>query len=795
MKKNIIYGMILLAAVACNKENMGNNLVPQPGEGETAVRLTGEIALPATKVEFDDTYGQFTWSSANDKIAVHVTEGKRGDKVMVPASYTTASVVPNDPASTCDFFFVLSEGQTRDYYAVYPADIADAGNYGNPDLKVILPSEYEIGPQGMENWSPTPMVAVNDPSSQTLTFRHIGGLLRLMLNDVSPATASFEVSLGKRITGSFTVNDPATSVPYIATDDNADVVTFTLSEPPSEYTDGFILNLPVPTGLYEMLSVKAKNENGDVIFSYNDEDVRSFFSGRGRHCETVVSTVSIPLCFEAQEDGAITIDNPKALTIEFSFDNKNWTAESDDRIYIPFDEGDCIYFRGNNEKYSNVELPDPDDLNSSFSPVAGTKFGCDGKCYVYGNIMSLIDADHFPDRTDFTETGALAFLFAGATDIVLHPEKGLELSATTLTPACYAFMFQNCSGLVSAPSLPARTVAAGAYIMMFDACTSLATAPELPATELGEASYEFMFEGCTSLTKTPELPATIVPKEAYAGMFLLCTGLEEFSPILATEVGESCCMWMFNQCTSLTKIPVLPATTLGKDCYSGMFYKCSGLETIPTNMLPATTLAEDCYNQMFYKCTSLTNAPDLPATTIAKGCYKDMFQGCTSLREGPEVLPASSLVEDCYNGMFYQCSSLTKAPELPATTLAKNCYYNMFYGCSGLTVAPAILPATTLPEKCYYRMFYNCTSLTTAPVLVDAVTAGTYCYDEMFYGCTNLNYVKAMFLTFPSDAWSWLSGVSSEGTFVMNAAATWDPASHRGDSGIPNGWTVETATE
>ena len=172
-----------------------------------------------------------------------------------------------------------------------------------------------------------------------------------------------------------------------------------------------------------------------------------------------------------------------------------------------------------------------------------------------------------------------------------------------------------------------------------------------------------------------------------------------------------------------------------------------------------------------------------------------MFYGCSSIERAPQ-LPATVMAPSCYQSMFEECSSLTAAPELPATTLADRCYYSMFEQCTLLTTAPEILPATTLAKECYSHMFAECSSLTKAPVLPDADRSGmTGCYSNMFNKCTSLNYVKAMFLTFPSDAWSWLSGVSSEGTFVMNAAATWDPASHRGDSGIPNGWTVETATE
>ncbi|MBQ5475259.1 MAG: hypothetical protein IIT65_11335 [Lachnospiraceae bacterium] len=60
----------------------------------------------------------------------------------------------------------------------------------------------------------------------------------------------------------------------------------------------------------------------------------------------------------------------------------------------------------------------------------------------------------------------------------------------------------------------------------------------------------------------------------------------------------------------------------------------------------------------------------------------------------------------------------------------------------------------------------------------------------MFYGCSNLNYVKAMFTTTPSFMYSlaWLANVSSTGTFVKNAAATWDVT---GPSGIPATWDIQ----
>lgn len=63
----------------------------------------------------------------------------------------------------------------------------------------------------------------------------------------------------------------------------------------------------------------------------------------------------------------------------------------------------------------------------------------------------------------------------------------------------------------------------------------------------------------------------------------------------------------------------------------------------------------------------------------------------------------------------------------------------------------------------------------------------------MFRGCSKLNYIKAMFTTRPSIAYTenWVSGVASSGTFVKNSAASWDVT---GVNGVPSGWTVQTAS-
>lgn len=150
---------------------------------------------------------------------------------------------------------------------------------------------------------------------------------------------------------------------------------------------------------------------------------------------------------------------------------------------------------------------------------------------------------------------------------------------------------------------------------------------------------------------------------------------------------------------------------------------------------------------------------------LSKAQFAALFWESKKLKSAKNlILPATILTDTCYFRMFRDCTNLTTAPELPATTLKYSCYNGMFRGCTSLTTAPE-LPASDLVELCYMYMFYN---------------------------CSNLKYIKALFTKKPNSDYtmSWVSGVSSTGTFVKAANATWNVI---GPNGIPSGWTVQNA--
>ena len=253
-------------------------------------------------------------------------------------------------------------------------------------------------------------------------------------------------------------------------------------------------------------------------------------------------------------------------------------------------------------------------LGANLSMSNYFKIACSEDCYVYGNVMSLIDEDEYASATEVYEY-AFFCLFDGNSHIKNHPTKELVLPATTLANYCYGYMFAGCTGLTEAPELPATAMAANCYYGMFKNA-GLTTAPELPALTLAEYCYRQMFSNCSSLTTAPELPAT----------------------------------------------------TLAPHCYQLMFNKCIGLTTAPE--LSATTLTEYCYESMFYNCSSLSAAPELPAATLTPCCYMYMFYGCGNINAitclATDISATNSTTFWVYN--VSATGTFTKAPSMTGWT-------------------------------------------------------------------------------------------------------------------------------
>lgn len=72
---------------------------------------------------------------------------------------------------------------------------------------------------------------------------------------------------------------------------------------------------------------------------------------------------------------------------------------------------------------------------------------CNGKCYVYGNVMSLLSKDNFATMTDLPYDNTFQNLFMDNENIFHANGKDLVLPATKLEYQCYYQMFSGCTNL------------------------------------------------------------------------------------------------------------------------------------------------------------------------------------------------------------------------------------------------------------------------------------------------------------------------------------------------------------
>lgn len=540
----------------------------------------------ATRTSIDDEEGKFSWADG-DELAIHYSNGSYGTYQINPANGSFVTATPS--------------GVIRDKFAVYPAASAVSAFPGNP-LKVSFPASYDISDKLDEPFfAPLPMVAVNDEASNDLDFYHVGGIVRLKLDPASTAHRA-DVVFDKAVTGEFEVTfvsgkpvvsagDPTSSnetVSYFLAGTGASV---------GERTSPIVLNVPIPCGTYGSVSIKTYDTSDNLL---TEEEVPipngSFTLDRhhGVRLQYFDEDLKTPLTLEAVEAGTIVVKNTATGPVQYSINGTAWVdIAAGGNPTITVAAGDIVQFRGDNDCYYSNDEP---------------FVTCNARCYVYGNIMSMITSEWFPARTRLTEEYAFSSFFSDNARLYNHPERELRLPATKLTRSCYKNMFFRCTSLTKAPDLPALTMESSCYDQMFWGCRSLTKAPSLPATTMAGHCYQGMFSGCVSLTTAPELPALILDEFCYNGMF--------------------------SGCLSLTTAPELPAINLAANCYKEMFIRCENLTTPPE--LPASVLAPGCYNRMFSGCNSLSNikclAVDITATGALSYWVEDVASSGTFIK-------------------------------------------------------------------------------------------------------------------------------------------------------------------
>ena len=490
-----------------------------------------------------------------------------------------------------------------------------------------------------------------------------------------------------------------------------------------------------------------------------------------------------PLTLQATADGKIYIYNPKDGMQYKVGDGAKQMVTSTGTVEIPVTEGQTVQFFGLRTAIEAYGV-------EAYADDPGTSFGSSVPCYIYGNIMSLVDELDFATATVLSRPNAFRGLFYDFSNLLNHPTRKLVLPATTLTKSCYNCMFEFCTSLTTAPELPAPTLAEYCYRGMFSCCSSL-NAVTCLATDISAQGATDYWLGGVAATGTLTIAKGMKDKwaakstddgipsgwstdvygfkvkladgTADAGNWTATLGTSSTAqtlPVGGLSKGDAVTLTYGGRlkvksvtattdpepvtlATPLT-IEALTAGTIKFDMDDGPLaldiqYSVNGGTKKEIKTTPNITVAKGDKVQ-FYGNGFHNGGDGVRIQGSGEGFQTKVYGNIMSLLDETGFATKTDLPDN--DNVFYELfagnTTLIDASELllPATTLTYACYQSMFWGCDNLTTAPK-LPATTLADGCYAAMFQGCTRLTTAPKL-PATELADGCYAAMFMGCTSL---------------------------------------------------------
>ena len=182
--------------------------------------------------------------------------------------------------------------------------------------------------------------------------------------------------------------------------------------------------------------VKLTATEGDKTYSYTTTASQTFVNGGYYPLTVKMKSDNDPLgshltLESAANDGNSVVWVTNHGTLEYRIDGGEWTAYTGQQVSLS--KGQLISFRGTDA--------------TSTSSSSHMQIHCDDLCYVYGNVMSLLNKDNFETMTTLPYDETFAELFKGNEFITHANDKDLILPATNLRKECYFQMFYGCTRL------------------------------------------------------------------------------------------------------------------------------------------------------------------------------------------------------------------------------------------------------------------------------------------------------------------------------------------------------------
>ena len=323
----IIAAAATLALVACNKEKElrapeEEVIAEEERPGYTYITAVAENE-EGSKARIDGNSAAFSWS-ANCKIAVFAN-----------GTYHVSTKYQNAIGAGAKFVFDGGINAYRSDFAVYPSYLVhdgtsvlegSASNHTAASLKITLPASYTLA-QVLNNESPTPMIAVNNPFD-SLEFKSICALLRLTVNYIPKDAEYLKVIFpGKKVNGEFTLTNftPGTDgLPVVASTTAAEE-TITITDLGITEFCNKIINVPVPVG------------------KLSDDDYRYVRVEAYDNTDHRINGIDTPIKVDADNGNAPLVWNPNRKTSrKVTVNLPYFTSNSKVKTYVVFAPGNLV---------------------------------------------------------------------------------------------------------------------------------------------------------------------------------------------------------------------------------------------------------------------------------------------------------------------------------------------------------------------------------------------------------------------------------------------------------------------
>lgn len=266
MKKSL---MTLFAFVGIVFSGCVQNEIMEPETEMQTITVSAGMGTD-TKAGVSDA-GAFTWHE-NDAISVLATDGL----------YYTLTLSEGAGTKYAKFTGSVPTGKSITTIGTYPALVENgtSSSIYNPDTETLnftLPAEYTYA----DGYANVPMVASFGEGAEEMAFKHIGALVRIPLNGM-PANSKITVTAANRkIAGDFALDFDkiGTEEGVISTVSGTENNSVTVNYTATKSGQTAEINLPLPTGKYEALTVSVKNANSEDVFT-KTWDLSSLTFGR-----------------------------------------------------------------------------------------------------------------------------------------------------------------------------------------------------------------------------------------------------------------------------------------------------------------------------------------------------------------------------------------------------------------------------------------------------------------------------------------------------------------------------------